>query len=212
MLGPVSNEDEGPDSGIGCARALSLVFRVRAGAGTVAGVMFHTWWCSDVVSAARESGLSAGGGPLLLQDVWVCLPEVVEGAEEASLDAGHVLFREDGRALAGCVWTRPQQGDEAGCHHVRAEVQGGGARGGGSHAVHGGLSLLGTQCDVPHPPLCGDPPGPLGPFGEAIHRLAKVLVAAADGEQRVQGPVLPRAPDVGSFGLSSLVYVSGPRL
>ena len=50
------------------------------------------------------------------------LLEVVEGAEEASLDAGHVLFREVGVVLAGGVWAWPQQRHEAGCHHVRAEL------------------------------------------------------------------------------------------
>ena len=79
MLGPVSNEDEGPGSGIGCVRALSLVSRVRAGAGAVGGVMCGTWWRSCVASAAQVSGLS-WGGPLQLQDVWVCLLEVVKGA------------------------------------------------------------------------------------------------------------------------------------
>ena len=43
----------------------------------------------------------------------------------------------------------------------------------------------------------GDPPGPLGPLGKAIHRPTKALAAAADGEQRVQGFAFPRAPDVG---------------
>ena len=76
-----------------------------------------------------------------------------------------------------------------------------GRGGGGSHTVRGGLPLLAAQCDLPHPPLRGDLPGPLCPFGKAIHRLANVLVAAADGKQRVPGPVLPRAPDVGVVGL-----------
>ena len=46
--------------------------------------------------------------------------EVVEGLEEASLDAGHVLLCEVGIVLGGGVLTRPQQRHEAGCHHVRA--------------------------------------------------------------------------------------------
>ena len=58
----------------------------------------------------------------------------------------------------------------------------------------------------------GDLPGPLGPFDKAIYLLAKLVVAAADGEQPVQGPALPRAPDVRVVGLSSLVYVLGPGL
>ena len=74
---------------------------------------------------------------------------------------------------------------------------GGGAWGGGSPAVWGGFHLLGAQRDHPHPSVRGDPPGPLGPLGEAIHRPTKALVAAADGEQRVQGFGFPRAPDVG---------------
>ena len=67
----------------------------------------------------------------------------------------------------------------------------------GPLAVLGGFPLLGTQPDHPHPPVGGDPPGPLGPLGEAIHRPTKALAAAADGEQRVQGFVFPRAQDVG---------------
>ena len=65
--------------------------RVRVGAGALSGVMCGTCWCSSIVLAVRVSGLS-GGGPLQLQDVWVCLLEVVEGEEEAWLDAGHVLM------------------------------------------------------------------------------------------------------------------------
>ena len=71
-------------------------------------------------------------------------------------------------------------------------------RGGvGPLRVWGGFPLLGAQRDHPHPSVGGDPPGPLGPLGEAIHRPTKALVAAADGEQRVQGFGFPRAPDVG---------------
>ena len=50
------------------------------------------------------------------------LLEVVQGAEEASLDAGHVFLREVGVVLGGGVGARPQQCHEAGCHHVRAEL------------------------------------------------------------------------------------------
>ena len=78
-------------------------------------------WCGGGVSAARASGLP-GGWPYLLQDVRVCLLEVVEGLEEASLDAGHVLLCEVGVVLGGGVWARPQQRHEAGCHHVWAEL------------------------------------------------------------------------------------------
>ena len=78
ILGPVSSENQGAGSGTGGVRAFSLVIRA-------------CWcWCGGVVSAARARGLP-GGRPYLLQDVWVCLLEVVQGLEEASLDAGHVL-------------------------------------------------------------------------------------------------------------------------
>ena len=73
--------------------------------------------------------------------------------------------------------------------------------GGGSPAVRGGLPLLGAQRHFPQPLVRYDLPGPLGPLGKAVHCLAQVLVAAADGEQRVQGPVLPRAPDMGVVSL-----------
>ena len=82
----------------------------------------------------------------------------------------------------------------------------------GSHSVRGGLPLLGTYCDLPRPPLRGDLPGPLGPSGKAIHRPAKVLVAAADGEQRVQGAALPRAPDLGVVRLALPGVRVGPRV
>ena len=72
-----------------------------------------------------------------------------------------------------------------------------GRGGSGSPAVGGGLPLLGAQRDLRQPPVCGDPPVPLGPVGKAIHRPIKALVAAADGEQRGQGLAFPRAPDVG---------------
>ena len=63
------------------------------------------------------------------------------------------------------------------------------------------LPLLGAQRDLPQPPVCGDPPGLLGPLGKAIHCPTKALVAAADGEQRVQGLAFPRAPEVGGTRL-----------
>ena len=50
------------------------------------------------------------------------LLKVVEGAEETSLDARHVLLRELEVVLGGGVWPRPQQRHEAGCHHVQAEL------------------------------------------------------------------------------------------
>ena len=109
MLGPASSENEGAGSGTGRVRALSLVIRAF-------------WcWCDGDVSAVRARGLPQGW-PYLLQDVRVCLLEVVEGLEEASLDAGHILLCEVGVVLGGAVEARPQQRHEAGCHHVRAEL------------------------------------------------------------------------------------------
>ena len=115
MLGPVSNEDEGAGSGTRRVLALSPVTcacRCRC---------TYMWRCGGVVSAVWARGLP-GGCPHLLQDVWVRLLEVVQGAEDASLDAGHVLLREVGVVLGGGVWARPQQRHEAGCRHVRAEL------------------------------------------------------------------------------------------
>ena len=91
MLGPVSSENEGAGSGTGRVRAFSLVIRACS------------CWCGGVVSAARARGLPRGW-PYLLQDIRVCLLEVVEGLEEASLDAGHVLLCEVGVVLGGGVW------------------------------------------------------------------------------------------------------------
>ena len=99
MLGPVSNEDDCASSAIGCVRALP---RVRADAAAVRGVMCGTWWRRSVFLAAWVSGLSGFGQPQL-QDVWVCLLEVVEAAEEASLDAGHVLCRDVRVVFGGSV-------------------------------------------------------------------------------------------------------------
>ena len=50
------------------------------------------------------------------------LLEVVEGAKEASLDAGHVLLREVGLVLGRGVGARPQQRHGAGCHHLWVEL------------------------------------------------------------------------------------------
>ena len=83
---------------------------MRAGAGVAA------------LSRLRGHVGYPGGWPYLLQDVRVCLLEGVEGAEEALLDAGHVLLCEVGVVLGGGVWARPQQRHEAGCHHVWAEL------------------------------------------------------------------------------------------
>ena len=190
MLGPVSNKNEGAGSGTGCVRALSLVTcacRCRCRC---------MWRCGSAVSAVRAPGLS-GGWPPLLQDVWVRLLEVVEGAEEASLDAGHVLLREMGVVLNRGFWARPQQRHEAGCHHAWAELQGGGARGAGSPAVRGGLPLLGAQRDFPQPPVCGIPQVRWVHLARQYIALHKALVAAEDGEQCVQGLAFPRAAEVG---------------
>ena len=109
MLGPASSENKGAGSGTGRVRALSLV--------TCA-----CWcWCGGVVLAVRARGFP-GGWPYLLQDVQLRLLEVVDGGEEASLDAGHVLLREVGVFLGGGVRARPQQRHEAGCHRIRAEL------------------------------------------------------------------------------------------
>ena len=89
MLGPVSNEDEGAGSGDGRVRALSLVICACWCRRTC------MWRCCCVVLAVRAHGLPEGR-PYLLQDMWVRLLEVVEGAEEALLDAGHILLREVG--------------------------------------------------------------------------------------------------------------------
>ena len=98
MLGPVSSENEGAGSGTGRVRPFSLV-------------ICACWcWRGGVVSAAGARGLP-GGWPYLLQDVRVCLLEVVEGLE----GSGHVLLCEVGVVLGGGVWARPQQRHEAGC-------------------------------------------------------------------------------------------------
>ena len=200
------------DSGIRCVRALSLVSRVRAGAGAVGGVMCGTCSPSGVASAARVSWLSRGG-TLQLGDVWLCLLDVVQNAEEASLDAGHVLFCEVGVFFGGSVWARPQQGHEAGCNHVRAELQGGQARRGGTHAV------------CPPPPFC------LGrSVTSHIHSSAGIsqvrVVHSArqynvlqrswlrlQMESSVSRDLRSHVPQMwGPSGSSSLVYVSGPGL
>ena len=115
MLGPVSNEDEGASSGTRHVRAPSLV---TCGCRRRCICML---WCGGVVSSVRARGLP-GGGPYLLQDVWLCLLEVVEGAEKASLDAEHVVLREVAVVLGGSVWAPLQQRHEASCHRVRAEL------------------------------------------------------------------------------------------
>ena len=70
MLGPLGNENEGAGSVIGFVRALSLVSRVRAGAGGVGGVMCGSCWRPGVVSAAPAGG-SSRGNPAQFRDVLV---------------------------------------------------------------------------------------------------------------------------------------------
>ena len=99
-------------AGVGCWVLQVARTRVRIRAPGVCPVILVTracWcWCGGVVSAVRVRGLP-GGWPYLLEDVRVCLLEVVEGAEEASLDARHFLLCEVGVVMGGGVWARPQQ-------------------------------------------------------------------------------------------------------
>ena len=130
MLAAVGNEDEDAGSSTGCVRALSDVLRC---------VLSLVSWVVSFVVRGGVSELSwlrgqvgySRGGPLQLQDVWVCLLEAFEEAQEAILNSGHVLFVEVGVVLAGGVWARPQQGHEAGCHHVREDLYGDGPWRGG---------------------------------------------------------------------------------
>ena len=124
----------------------------------------------------------------------------MEGSKEGTQDAGHIHLCEVGVVLGG-GFLIPQQGHEAGHHHEGAELHGAGVWKGASRAVKGGLPLLGLEGDLSRPSVGGHLPGPLGTFRKAVHRRAKALVAAADGEQRVQGPVPQRAPDVGAVRL-----------
>ena len=81
--------------------------------------------------------------------------------------------------------------------------------GGGSCAVQGSLSLLETQGYLPCPLLCRDLPGPLSPFAKAVHLPAKALVAAADEEQRVQGPAPLRVASWSWLGCTGRWGISG---
>ena len=60
-----------------------------------------------------------------------------------------------------------------------------------------GLPLLGAQRELPQLPVRGDLPGLLGPLGEAIHRPAEALVAAAIQATQAQmgGRMTPQVRD-----------------
>ena len=116
----------------------------------------------------------------LLQDTWVRLLEVVQGAEEASLDAGHVLPREVGVVLGLGFLCPATAAPRGGLPPCTGRALGRWGVGGRVRCGSRGLSLQGAQRDLPQPPVRGDPPGPLGPLFKAIHRPTKALVAAAD--------------------------------
>ena len=85
----MNNEDQGAGSGTGCVRALSLMTCVRACAvARVRGCVVACLGCACTWVIR--------GGPPQLQEVWVRLLEVVEGAEKPSLDVWRVLLREVG--------------------------------------------------------------------------------------------------------------------
>ena len=143
----------------------------------------------------------------------MCLLEVVESAEEASLDAGHVLFCELGVVLGGGVWARQQQGHEAGCHHVRAKLQGGGARGGPGPMRFGGASLCWGCSLTFHIHRC------VGISQVRWLHLARQYIALPRSwlrlrmESTVSRDLCFHMPQMwGSSGSSSLVYVSGAGL
>ena len=167
--------------------------------------------CGGVVSAVRVRGLSRGGPPQL-QDVWVRLLEVVEGAEGASLDVGHVLLLEVGVVLDEGVWAEPQQRHEARCHHARAERYGGGARGVGPVRFVGASLCCGRSVTF-HSHRSVE-------ISEVrwVH-LARPYIALPRSwlqlrmESRVSRDLRSQLPQMwGSSGASSLVYLSGAGL
>ena len=140
-----------------------------------------SWGCHGLW--ACELCLGGGGGGMLLQGLWVCLMEVVDGAEEGPLDSRHVVLRLVGVVLGGGV-VGPEQLQEAGRHHERAELQGRRGLGGGTPEVQGGLPLLGAEGD-PAVIGGGGTATTAGSICKAVHGPAKDMAAAADGEQRL---------------------------
>ena len=142
----------------------------------------------------------------------MCLLVAAQGEEEASLDAGHVFFHEVGVALGGGVSALPQQGREAGCHHVWAELHGGGAQGNGSHAF-GGASLCWGRSVTFHVHRSA------GICQVRWFHFARKYIALPRSWLRLQmessvfRDLRSHVPQLwGSSGSSSLVYVLGPGL
>ena len=142
----------------------------------------------------------------------MCLLEVVECAKEASLDAGHGPLREVGVVLGGGVWARPQHRHEAGCHHVRAELLGGGACGMGPLRF-GGASLCWGRSVTFHSHRSAGIPRV-----RWVH-LARQYIALPRPwlplrmESSVSRDLRSHVPQrLGSSGSSTLVYVSRPGL
>ena len=142
----------------------------------------------------------------------MCLLEVMEGAEEASLDAGHLLIRDVGVVFGGGIWA------------------------GHSRAMRRAATMYGQSCRV----VRRRGVGPMR-FGRTsvcwgrsltfhIHRsagisqvrcvrLARQYIALPRSwlrlriESSVSRDLRSHVPQRwGSSGSSSLVYVSGPRL
>ena len=194
-----------------CAR-FPWFFGVHAGAGVVAGVMCGVWCVVELPQLRRQVSYPGGGGPLELQDVWVCLLEAFAGAEEALLDARHVLFRELGVVLGGAVWARPQQGHEAGYHHVRAAVWWLGVGGVGPMRFRG-VSLCWGRWLTFHVHCSA------GICQVRLVHLARQYIALPRPrfrlwiESSVSRDLRPHLPQIwGVSGSSSLVYVLWPGL
>ena len=199
MLGPASSENKGAGSGTGRVRAFSLVIRA-------------CWsWCGGVVLAARARGLP-GGWPYLLQDVRVCLLEVVEGLEEASLDAGHVLLCE-----VGVVWVGVSGPGHSSVMRRAATMYGQSCRvvgrGGVGPLRFGGASLCWGRSVTTHTHRS---PGIL--HVRWVH-LARQYIALPRPwlllriESSVSRDLRSHVPQMwGSSGSSPLAYVSGPGL
>ena len=140
------------------------------------------------------------------------LLEVVEGAEEASLDAGHVLLREVALAFGGSVWARPQQRHEAGCHHVRAELWVVG-RGGLGPLRFGGALLSWRRSVTFHSHRStGIPQVPWVHLARQYIALPRPWLPVRM-ERSVSRDLHSHVPQIwASSASSSLVYVSGPGL